>query len=88
MEYKKKQKPIRQIAKELNVDVIVRVRYYKQEIVLRITAQLIHAPTDRHLWAESYERDLSDVLALQNEVSSAIARDQGQVNAARASVLC
>ena len=39
---------------------------------VRITAQLIEAPTDRHLWAETYDRDLSDVLRLQSEVTQAI----------------
>ena len=42
---------------------------------VRITAQLIHAATDRHLWAESYERDMSDILALQNEIASAVAHE-------------
>jgi Tfp pilus assembly protein PilF len=42
---------------------------------VRITAQLIHAPTDRHLWARSYERPLEDVLALQGEVARAIAEE-------------
>jgi len=41
---------------------------------VRITAQLLHAPTDKHLWAETYERDLGDVLKLQNEVAQAIAQ--------------
>lgn len=40
---------------------------------VRITANLLHAPTDRHLWAEVYERDLRDILALQSEVTRAIA---------------
>src|SRR5205814_3726718 len=39
----------------------------------RITAQLVRAPTDQHVWAESYERDLRDILSLQNEVARAIA---------------
>jgi Tfp pilus assembly protein PilF len=42
---------------------------------VRITAQLVHAPTDRHLWAHSYERPLEDVLALQGELSRAIAEE-------------
>ena len=42
---------------------------------VRITAQLIHAPTDKHLWAESYDRDLRDVLSLQSEVARAIAEE-------------
>ncbi|MCI0447220.1 tetratricopeptide repeat protein, partial [bacterium] len=75
MEYKKKQKPITQIAKELNVDVIVEGSVMQAGNRVRITAQLIHAPTDRHLWAESYEREMRDILSLQNEVASAIARE-------------
>ncbi|MCI0614234.1 tetratricopeptide repeat protein [bacterium] len=42
---------------------------------VRITAQLIHAPTDKHLWVESYEREMTDILALQNKVASAIAQE-------------
>ena len=42
---------------------------------VRITAQLIDAPADKHLWAKSYERDSRDVLALQDELASAIARE-------------
>ena len=42
---------------------------------MRITANLLHAPTDRHLWAERYERDLRDVLALQSKVAQAIAEE-------------
>jgi hypothetical protein len=42
---------------------------------VRITAQLIYAPTDRHLWAESYERELKDVLTLQDDVARAIANE-------------
>jgi len=45
---------------------------------LRISAQLLHAPTDTHLWAESYDRDLRDVLALQAELAQAIAREFSQ----------
>ena len=41
---------------------------------VRITAQLIHGPTDQHLWAETYERDLGDVLKLQGDVAQAIAQ--------------
>src|SRR5271167_4157092 len=43
--------------------------------MVRITAQLIDAPSDKHLWAESYERDSRDVLALQDELALAIARE-------------
>lgn len=75
MEYKDAHKSLPEIAKELNVDAIVEGSILQAGDRVRITAQLIHAPTDHHLWAESYERDLQDILALQNEVASAIARE-------------
>jgi TolB-like protein len=75
MEYKTKQKSIAQIAKELNVDGIMEGSVMKAGNRVRITAQLIHAPTDRHLWTQNYERDLRDIFALQNEVASDIARE-------------
>ena len=75
MEYKNAQKPLPQIAKELDVDAIVEGSVMYAGNRVRITAQLIHGATDRHLWAESYERDLQDILSLQNEVASAIARE-------------
>ncbi|HSE42138.1 MAG TPA: protein kinase, partial [Acidobacteriota bacterium] len=75
MEYKTAKRSLPQIAKELNVDAIVEGSVLQAGNRVRITAQLIHASTDRHLWAESYERDLSDILALQNEVARAIAEE-------------
>ena len=65
MQYKGTRKPLPQIARELNVDAIVEGTVQRSENRVRITANLLHAPTDRHLWAERYERDLRDVLALQ-----------------------
>jgi TolB-like protein len=44
---------------------------------VRITAQLIQVPADKHLWAESYEGNLSDTLALQNKVARAVAEQSG-----------
>jgi len=75
MQYKKTGKPLPEIARELNVDAVVEGTALRSGNRVRITAQLLHAPTDRHLWAESYERDLSDVLALQSEVARAIAKE-------------
>ena len=75
MEYKNARKPLPEIAKELNVDVIVEGSILHAGDRVRITAQLIHAGSDRHLWANSYERDISDILSLQNEVASAIAKE-------------
>jgi class 3 adenylate cyclase/TolB-like protein len=63
------------IAKALNVDAVVEGSVMRIGDKVRITAQLIDAPADQHLWAKSYERDSRDVLALQDEVALAIARE-------------
>jgi len=75
MRYKRTNKSLPQIARELNVDGIVEGTVQRSGDRVRITAQLIHAPTDHHLWAESYDRELKDVLALQDEVARAIANE-------------
>jgi TolB-like protein/DNA-binding winged helix-turn-helix (wHTH) protein/Tfp pilus assembly protein PilF len=62
-------KPLPEIARELNVDALVEGTVVRSADRVRITVQLIHAPSDRHLWAHSYESDLRDVLALQDEVA-------------------
>jgi tetratricopeptide (TPR) repeat protein len=67
--------PAPQIAKLLNVDAVVEGSVLRVGDKVRITAQLIDAPADKHLWAKSYERDSKDVLALQDEVASAIAKE-------------
>jgi adenylate cyclase len=67
--------PTPQIAKLLNVDAVVEGSVLRVGDKVRITAQLIDAPADKHLWAKSYERDSKDVLALQDEVASAIAKE-------------
>ena len=68
-------KPLPEIAKLLNVDAVVEGSVVRIGDRVRITAQLIDAPADKHLWAKSYERDSRDVLALQDELASAIARE-------------
>jgi TolB-like protein/DNA-binding winged helix-turn-helix (wHTH) protein/tetratricopeptide (TPR) repeat protein len=73
MQYKDSKKPLPQIAKELDVDAVVEGTLLRSGQRVRITAQLIHARDDHHIWAESYERDQRDILAVQNEVTSAIA---------------
>jgi TolB-like protein/Tfp pilus assembly protein PilF len=75
MRYKGIKKPLPEIARELNVDAVIEGTVLRSGDRVRITAQLIHAQSDRHLWAESYERDLRDVLVLQSEVARAIARE-------------
>src|SRR5262249_35112615 len=73
MHYKGSSKPVPKIAGELHVDAIIEGSILKSGDRVRITAQLIEAASDRHLWAESYERDLRDVLTLQDQVARAIA---------------
>jgi TolB-like protein len=73
MLYKGKPKPMPQIAQELNVDAIVEGTVMRSGDHVRITAQLIEAPKDRHLWAETYEGDLRDILSLQDNAAKAIA---------------
>jgi serine/threonine protein kinase/tetratricopeptide (TPR) repeat protein len=75
MRYKKTQKTLQEIGRELNVDSVVEGSVRRHGERVRITAQLIEIATDRHLWAKSYERDLKDVLALQGEVAQAIAQE-------------
>jgi TolB-like protein/DNA-binding winged helix-turn-helix (wHTH) protein/Tfp pilus assembly protein PilF len=75
MRYKGSAKSLGEIARELGVEGVVEGSVARSGGRVRITAQLIHAPTDRHLWGHSYERRLEDVLALQDEVSRAIAEE-------------
>jgi TolB-like protein/Tfp pilus assembly protein PilF len=75
MQYKGSKKPLPQIAKELNVDAVIEGSVLRAGDRVRITAQLIEAKTDRHLWASSYERDLRDILALQGEVAGLVAHE-------------
>jgi serine/threonine-protein kinase len=72
MRYKGVRKPVEEIARELNVDAVVEGSVRRAGDRVRITAQLVDARSDRHLWAQSYERDLRDVFALQGEVAQAI----------------
>jgi TolB-like protein/DNA-binding winged helix-turn-helix (wHTH) protein/Flp pilus assembly protein TadD len=73
MPYKGVRKPLPQIARELNVDAVVEGTVLLTGNQVRITAQLIRAPEDKHLWAQSYEGHLRDTLALQKKVARAIA---------------
>jgi TolB-like protein/Tfp pilus assembly protein PilF len=73
MQYKGVKKSLPQIARELNVDAVIEGSVFRSGDRVRITAQLIQAATDQHLWAETYDRDLRDILALQGEVAQAIA---------------
>jgi tetratricopeptide (TPR) repeat protein len=73
LQYKGSRKSLPQIAKELNVDGIVEGTVQRSGDRVRITAELIDAASDTHVWAERYDRPLRDVLALQGEVAEAIA---------------
>jgi TolB-like protein/DNA-binding winged helix-turn-helix (wHTH) protein len=93
MQYKGTHKTLPQIARELNVDGIVEGSVMPHGDRVRITAQLIYAASDRHLWAEKYEGELGDVLLLQNRVALDITRavharltllQQGTISKARA----
>ena len=75
MRYKRVKKPLPAIGKELNVDAIVEGTVFRSGRRVRITVQLLHARTDQHLWAMSYDRDLGDVLLLQKELATDIARE-------------
>jgi len=75
MRYKGSAKSLPEIAEELNVEGVVEGSVLRVGQRVRITAQLIHAATDTHRWAESYERDMREVLLLQTEVAQAIARE-------------
>ncbi|HWC18000.1 MAG TPA: winged helix-turn-helix domain-containing protein [Terriglobales bacterium] len=73
--YKGTHKLLPEIAKELSVDGVVEGTVLRSGDRVRVDAQLIEANTDRHVWAKSYERNLGDVIALQNEVARAIANE-------------
>jgi TolB-like protein/DNA-binding winged helix-turn-helix (wHTH) protein/Tfp pilus assembly protein PilF len=73
MQYKGTRKSLPQIASELNVDAVVEGSVIRSGNRVRVTAQLIRAQSDRHLWAQTYDGDLSDILTLQSQVAQAIA---------------
>jgi TolB-like protein/Flp pilus assembly protein TadD len=73
MAYKTTRKSLPRIARELNVDAVLEGSVLRSGERVRITAQLIHAHGDQHLWAESYERDLRDILAVQFDIAREVA---------------
>jgi serine/threonine protein kinase/TolB-like protein/tetratricopeptide (TPR) repeat protein len=77
MHYKTARKPVPMIAKELNIDAIIEGTVAEAGGVVRITAKLIRGSTGEILWAQNFERDLSDVLALQSDVARSIAGKVG-----------
>jgi TolB-like protein/DNA-binding winged helix-turn-helix (wHTH) protein/Tfp pilus assembly protein PilF len=79
MAYKGTRKPLSEIARELRVDAVVEGTVLRAGDRVRITAELVQVSTDHHLWADTYESQMGDVLSLQNRVSSAIV-DQIRIN--------
>jgi TolB-like protein/DNA-binding winged helix-turn-helix (wHTH) protein/Flp pilus assembly protein TadD len=75
MMYKGTRKPLPQIARELNVDAVVEGSVFRSGDQVRITAQLIQVPADKHLWAQSYEGNFRDTLTVQNQVARTIAEE-------------
>ncbi len=75
MRYKGQHPTVAEVARELNVDAVVEGSVRRGGDRVRITAQLIEAASERHLWARSYERELKEVLALQGEVAAAIVEE-------------
>ena len=74
LHYKSTRKTLPEVGRELNVDAVVEGTVARLGDRIRVAVQLIHAPTDDHLWAESYDRDLHDVQTLPGEVVRAIAQ--------------
>jgi TolB-like protein/DNA-binding winged helix-turn-helix (wHTH) protein/Tfp pilus assembly protein PilF len=72
MRFKGTQRSLSDIARALNVDAVIEGSVQRTGDRIKISVQLIHAPTDRHLWAREYERELTDVLKLQGEVARAV----------------
>jgi TolB-like protein/DNA-binding winged helix-turn-helix (wHTH) protein/Tfp pilus assembly protein PilF len=75
MHYKKTDKTAPQIAAELNVDGLLEGTVEREGNQVRINVQLVHGPSDKHLWAQTYQRELPGILALQSEVAQAIAQE-------------
>jgi TolB-like protein/DNA-binding winged helix-turn-helix (wHTH) protein/Tfp pilus assembly protein PilF len=75
MHYKGTKKSLPEIAREINVDAIVEGTVQRSGDRVVVRTQLIHAPTDRHLWVDTYTRDMRDVLDLQSEIAQAVAQE-------------
>jgi TolB-like protein/DNA-binding winged helix-turn-helix (wHTH) protein len=77
MQYKGSKKPLPEIARELNVDAIVEGTVARSGSHVHVTANLIQASPERHLWAESYESEVADALTVQGEIAQAVGRKIG-----------
>jgi TolB-like protein/DNA-binding winged helix-turn-helix (wHTH) protein/Tfp pilus assembly protein PilF len=74
MQYKGTRKSVPEIGRELHVDGVIEGTVFRSGEQVRISAQLVDVSTDHHIWAQSYERNLRDILALQREVAGGVAR--------------
>jgi len=75
MHYKGSHKPLAEIARELNVDTVVEGSVTRSGSRLRVNAQLVQSSNDRHLWAKSYEKNIGDIMELQNSLAEAISQE-------------
>jgi TolB-like protein/DNA-binding winged helix-turn-helix (wHTH) protein len=75
MQYKGTKKPLPEIARELNVDALIEGTVSRSGNHLRITANLVQASPEKHLWSESYESEVGDALTLQGTIAQAVARE-------------
>jgi TolB-like protein len=75
MQFKGTKKSLRDVARLLNVDAVLEGSVVKSGDRVRISADLVHVATERHIWVDSFDRDLSDLLALQADVAQRIARE-------------
>ena len=75
MQYKMTPKPLPEIARELNIDAVVEGSVTRSGDRVRVTAELLDARSDRHLWARTYERSATDVLTLESDLAKAIASE-------------
>jgi tetratricopeptide (TPR) repeat protein len=79
MQYKKAHRPLREIAHELGVDGVLEGAIARSGDKVHMTIQLIQAPSDTHLWAESYDRSANDIVSLPSEAAQTIAKRLGSV---------
>lgn len=75
MRYKKTRKPLYEIARELKVESVLEGTVMHSRDRVRISAHLIRVPSEKHLWADAYERDMHDELALQAEIARSIGNE-------------
>lgn len=81
MQYKGVHRPLRDIARELGVDGILEGSVARTETRVHMTIQLIHAPSDTHVWAESYDRNMDTIVSLPGDAAQTIAKQLKSVAA-------